>query len=370
MSGGVTIRGFSRVSLLVFNEAAWVDESVYQAAGPFLAASQGGKVVLISTPFGQAGYLWRAWNSDLFAKSHVPAERCPLISPEFREKEKASMDSLSFESEYHAAFLSSQSSYFPADLVARAVQAYALVEAPLEEHAPLVRYLGADWARIEGGDRTVLTVLGVDPSGRGRVLWLKVFEGASYVDQAAYVEWLHGLWRFRRIYSDASAHAVNDLLRAKALPVEPVSFSLQSKVELYSRLKAALEADRLTLPQHAGLLRELSTFEYRISPQGNLLLHASAGGHDDFPDSLALAARTLTKERGGAGVSLLPWGADFGRAETSSASRILAGVRAREGQSLQVIGTCSRCGGPILAGEEFVGADADRHARCPRSIAE
>src|SRR5207253_102723 len=109
--------------------------------------------------------------------------------------------------------------------------------------------------------------------------------------------WLHGLWRFRRIYSDASAHAVNDLLRAKSIPVEPVSFSLQGKVELYGRLKATLEADRLVLPQHAALLRELSTFEYRISTSGNLLLHASAGGHDDFPDSLALAARTLTRSR-------------------------------------------------------------------------
>jgi hypothetical protein len=41
----------------------------------------------------------------------------------------------------------------------------------------------------------------------------------------------------------------------------------------------------------------LSTFEYKISDLGNLLLHHVAGGHDDFPDSLALAARELTKER-------------------------------------------------------------------------
>lgn len=295
--GGVTIRGFSRVSLLVVNEAAWVAEDVYQAAGPFLAASEGGKVVLISTPFGQGGYLWRAWNSELFAKSHVAAERCPLISAEFLEKERASMDSLSFESEYHAAFLSARNAYFPTELIARCTQAYALVESPLEEHRGMAFVLGADWARVEGGDRTVLTVVGVGADGRGRVLWLKSFEGTSYVDQAAYVGWLHGLWRFRRIYSDASAHAVNDLLRSKSLPVTPVPFSAPSKVELYSRLKAALEADRLVLPRHEALLRELSTFEYRISSGGNLLLHAITGGHDDYPDSLGLAARDLTKER-------------------------------------------------------------------------
>jgi len=364
MSGGVTIRGFSRVSLLVFNEAAWVDESVYQAAGPFLAASQGGKVVLISTPFGQSGYLWRAWNSDLFAKSHVPAERCPLISPEFLEKERASMDRLSFESEYHAAFLSSQSSYFPADLVARAVQAYALVEAPLEDHVGMVRYLGADWGRVEGGDRTVLTVLGVDPAGVGRVLWLKSFEGASYVDQAAYVGWLHGLWRFRRIFSDASAHAVNDLLRSKSLPVEPVTFSLQGKVELYSRLMAALEADRLVLPQHAALLRELSTFEYRISTSGNLLLHAVEGGHDDFPDSLALAARTLTRERGRPGVVVFPHDLSS-RARLDARLGMAPPTPFRRPEGHKVVGTCTRCGLAIDNSQAWI-LNGPRHSVCPR----
>ncbi|MEE9593453.1 MAG: hypothetical protein V3W28_07725, partial [Thermoplasmata archaeon] len=162
----------------------------------------------------------------------------------------------------------------------------------------LARYLGCDWGRVEGGDRTVLTVVGVDSDGRGRVLWLKPFAGTDYVQQAAYVAWLHGLWHFRRIHADASNHAVVDALKAKSLPVDPVVFTAPSKAELYGRLKAAMEAGKLVLPDHRDLLRELSTFEYRISPRGNLLLHHAAGGHDDYPDSLALAARALTQRRG------------------------------------------------------------------------
>ena len=50
VGGGVTIRGFSRVSLLIFNEAAFVDPEVYRAASPFLAAAGDGRAVLISTP--------------------------------------------------------------------------------------------------------------------------------------------------------------------------------------------------------------------------------------------------------------------------------------------------------------------------------
>ena len=185
VGGGVTIRGFSKVSLLVFNEAAWVAEEVYQAAGPFLAASEGGKVVLVSTPFGQGGYLWRAWNSPLFAKLGVPSSASPLISSAFLAKEKETMDALSYASEYEARFLSSQNAYFPTELVQRCVEAYPLVESPLPEHDGLTRYLGCDWGRVEGGDKTVLTVVGIDGDGRGKVLWLKAFEGTDYVQQAA-----------------------------------------------------------------------------------------------------------------------------------------------------------------------------------------
>ncbi len=297
VGGGITIRGFSKVSLLVFNEAAWVAEEVYQAAGPFLAASEGGKIVLISTPFGQSGYLWRAWNSPLFAKLGVPSSASPLISAAFLAKEKETMDALSYASEYEARFLSSQNAYFPTELVQRCVQAYPLVEAPLPAHDGLARDLGADWGRVEGGDKTVLTVVGVDEEGLGRVLWLKAFEGTDYVQQAAYVAWLHGLWHFRRIHADASNHAVVDALKAKGLPVDPVVFTAPSKAELYGRLKAAMEAGKLVLPDHRDLLRELSTFEYRISERGHLLLHHADGGHDDYPDSLALATRPLTRPR-------------------------------------------------------------------------
>ncbi len=299
VGGGITIRGFSKVSLLVFNEAAWVAEEVYQAAGPFLAASEGGKVILISTPFGQSAYLWRAWNSPLFAKLNIPSSASPLISDAFLEKERETMDALSYASEYEARFLSSQNAYFPTELVRRCVQAYPLAESPLQEHEGMAFHLGCDWGRVEGGDRTVLTVVGIDKEGRGRVLWLKAFEGTDYVEQAAYVAWLHGLWHFKRILADASNHAVVDTLRAKSLPVDPVAFTAPSKAEMYGRLKAAMEAGRLVLPDHRDLLRELSTFEYRISERGNLLLHHAVGGHDDYPDSLALAARSLTQRRRG-----------------------------------------------------------------------
>ncbi len=302
VGGGITIRGFSRVSLLIFNEAAFVDPEVYRAASPFLAAAGDGKAVLISTPWGRHGPFWDAWQSDLYARSHVAADACPHIAAAFLAKEKETMDALSFASEYNAAFVSSASSYYPVELVEAATKPYNLVERPQAEHADLARYAGWDPARVEGGDRSVVTVLGVDSEGLGRVLGLRAFEGVPYNEQVAYVVWLHGEWGFRRIYVDASAHALVDELRARGLPVDAVSFSLQGKVELHSRLKAAFEARKLTIPRLPDLLRELAAFEYAITPKGNLTLH---GGRDDHVDALALAARPLTRARGKPGAMRL-----------------------------------------------------------------
>jgi hypothetical protein len=296
--GSATIRGFSRVSVVVANEAAWISDETFQAVSPFLAVTgKAAKLILASTPFGQRGFLWRSFNSDVFARHHVTEILNPLIEPSVVEKDRQSMDSMSFSAEWNAVFISGQSSYFSSELLTRCTEAYQLVESPLDEHKEMQVYLGADWARVEGGDRTVLTVVGIDREGHGRVLWLKTFEGTSYVEQANYVSWLNDQWRFVRVYSDATAFAVNDALTAHGVPIEPIQFSQQGKVELYARLKAAMEAGRLVIPNHPDLLRELSTFEYKISDLGNLLLHHVAGGHDDFPDSLALAARELTKER-------------------------------------------------------------------------
>ncbi len=50
-----TIRGFSAVDLLVVDEASRVPDDLYAAVRPMLAVS-GGRIVLLSTPFGQRGF--------------------------------------------------------------------------------------------------------------------------------------------------------------------------------------------------------------------------------------------------------------------------------------------------------------------------
>ncbi len=55
-----TIRGFSAASLLIIEEAGWVDDSVYHTVRPMLAPGTG-ELWVISTPNGQQGFFWEAW---------------------------------------------------------------------------------------------------------------------------------------------------------------------------------------------------------------------------------------------------------------------------------------------------------------------
>jgi len=83
-----TVRGFSKVELLICDEAARVGEELYQAVRPMIAVSDG-RLILLSTPFGKRGFFYREWaeGGPDWLRIKVTADHCPRISPEFLEEE-------------------------------------------------------------------------------------------------------------------------------------------------------------------------------------------------------------------------------------------------------------------------------------------
>src|SRR2546425_8579213 len=75
-----TDRGFSGVRLLLVDEASRVNEDLYLAMLPVLAVS-GGDIWLISTPFGQRGFFYRALmeSGPGWLRVKVPATECPRL---------------------------------------------------------------------------------------------------------------------------------------------------------------------------------------------------------------------------------------------------------------------------------------------------
>ncbi len=108
-----TIRGFSGVSLLIVDEASRVSDQLYQAVRPMLAVS-GGRIVLLSTPFGKRGFFFDVWNSGGagWHRTKITAYDCPRIGREWLDDERAQIGDFWFEQEYLCEFKDDVSAVF------------------------------------------------------------------------------------------------------------------------------------------------------------------------------------------------------------------------------------------------------------------
>ncbi len=119
-----TIRGFSGVSLLLVDEASRVPDALYQAVRPMLAVS-GGRLVLLSTPWGKRGFFHHEWTQGgpHWRRVKVTAEDSPRISPAWLERERATIGEWWFRQEYLCEFVDTVDQVFGHDVVMGAISA-------------------------------------------------------------------------------------------------------------------------------------------------------------------------------------------------------------------------------------------------------
>jgi hypothetical protein len=115
------VRGFSSVSLLIFDEASRVTDDLFLACKPMLAVS-GGQLIAMSTPWGRRGFFFQEWSEGQgWERVEIPATRCPRISKEFLEAERRTMPKPWFDSEYSCVFGDTVDSVFSQAAIAAAM---------------------------------------------------------------------------------------------------------------------------------------------------------------------------------------------------------------------------------------------------------
>jgi hypothetical protein len=116
-----TVRGFSGAALLVVDEAARVDDSLYYAVRPMLAVS-GGSLMMLSTPYGKRGVFFEEWANGIgWERYEVPASQCPRISEAFLEEERRSLPRRVYRQEYECSFEETDDQVFSFEDVAAAI---------------------------------------------------------------------------------------------------------------------------------------------------------------------------------------------------------------------------------------------------------
>lgn len=116
-----TIRGFSGVDLLVVDEASRVTDELYYAVRPMLAVS-GGRLMMLSTPYGKRGVFHEEWTEGLgWERYEVPASECPRIPDSFLEEESLALPAWVYRQEYECSFEETDDQVFSSELVRAAI---------------------------------------------------------------------------------------------------------------------------------------------------------------------------------------------------------------------------------------------------------
>ncbi len=108
-----TIRSFGGVNLLVLDEAARIPDDLYRSVRPMLAVSQG-RLVALSTPFGQRGWFWEEWEGEgPWRKIRITWRDCPRITLHFIAEETRAMGRSWVQQEYECLFTALEGLVYP-----------------------------------------------------------------------------------------------------------------------------------------------------------------------------------------------------------------------------------------------------------------
>lgn len=289
---GETVRGFSP-TLIIIDEAAFVPDSVFVALEPSLSATDG-DLWMLSTPFGKRGRFYDAFMTGNWTTFHVKSEQNPLITKEFLESQKSRMTELDFLQEYMGEFVDEADTYFTKELVLSCVD-------DIGDDKPnpnKIYFLGVDCARF-GNDETVYTIGETEVGSKElKIINILATSKKPVTDIIGRVMEWHKTYKFRAVYMDATGlgGGAVDVLKQNRIPLQNmegefdgVTFTLKNKQEMYKNLKLMMEQKRIKYPKIDKLIMQLADMQYEYTHSGGLKLHHPDNGHDDFPDSLALA---------------------------------------------------------------------------------
>jgi hypothetical protein len=107
-----TVRCYSP-NLIIIDEAARVPDDLYRAIRPMLAVSQG-RLVVLSTPFGQRGWFYDEWQgSGPWQKVRVTWHDCPRITADFIAEEERALGRSWVAQEYECSFEAMEGLVYP-----------------------------------------------------------------------------------------------------------------------------------------------------------------------------------------------------------------------------------------------------------------
>jgi hypothetical protein len=227
----------------------------------------------------------------------------PTVPTSFLEREQR-RDPENYEREYEATFTEAISSFLPAEAIAECVIPGRAETGPPDTHRHT--YLAAIDAAFKG-DRFTFCVAHRDIDGSGKVIidYLTGWQGTRREpvrlrDILPEIQAKCREFEICNVYADQYGSApIGEALREFDLFLQEVTFTQQSKADIYGTLRTLIVDRKIELLDHSELLKELRQLELELLPGGMARVgHPSRhGAHDDYADVVALTSKQLYEMR-------------------------------------------------------------------------
>jgi hypothetical protein len=304
------------VDLLIVDEAAFVDEAVWDAAEPTIIARPGSQVLMASTPWRGPGHFFHdMWRAGMDGGSgieswHLPSTASPLVDAAELAviRDRKSPDA--FAREYLAEWSAASGSFFDsAEIDGAAVEGLEVDPGDPAATAGAGGVVGGvDWGMRR--DAHALVVIGALPEtdDRGRTRYAVRFVEERY--QMDYETWIERLavlggpagFAFQTVAAESNGVGqMPQVVLARRLwevtgrdVVTPVTTTAQLKENAFGFAKLLLQQGRLQLPKHPTLLTQLRALEFMTTDSGVMRLAVpDRVGHDDVAMAFAFALLPL-----------------------------------------------------------------------------
>ena len=340
------VRGYGAgVLLVILDEAGFMPAELWQAAH-YVALDErrnGSRLLLLGSPWGGPDHFFRrafqaGRDGDPDYGSHQWTFRAnPLLDAAYLERQRDRVSPAEYAAEVLGEWSDAQGSLFSRELLERCTADYEVPSLPTL-HGPAQPMLGVDWGVSFDRSAAVaiarLPVAELNPERPARPtfgvaaveVWPQGTRLAEVVSDllAAPAPWAVAspeetgvgagpsqdlLAHLRRRAVDMQGQALDryrdeDGERPWAwthhLPHGPipnaVATTAAKKATAYGHLLSLLEQERLVLPRHPDLLRQLAGLRYEQAERGMTRIEADSPGlHDDVADALMLATAPFSR---------------------------------------------------------------------------
>lgn len=273
---------------VVFSEYSITTPEAWSFVSPILAVN-GGWAVFNFTPRGK-NHAWellqKAKDNEKWFWQLLTVKDTNILSDEILAEERAGNPEAFFNQEYLCEFVDGAGQFF------RRIKENTYEPQEMSEHGDF--QLGVDLAKYQ--DFTVLTPFNLNtftvyPQDR--------FNQIDWNLQKARIEAASFRYSNARLKIDATGvgDPVVEDLKARGLNIsddDAIKFTEVTRMNLLNNLAMLLEQDKIKIPNDQGLIGELESFQYTLTPQGKLRVAAPETMHDDRVMSLALAVHGIT----------------------------------------------------------------------------